>query len=61
MGLTTMNKKTYIQPETKVVCTSQTVMQATSTLLFDNNSDNALEESEILVKDDRGGFWDDEW
>ena len=52
-------KKTYISPEIKT-CEIGTATVIAQSLTF--SSQYEIEDNEdIGVKEDRGGFWDDEW
>ena len=55
-----MVKKTYIQPKMMVANVATQSLIAES-LPMSTSSDNMLDEGDILVKEDRGGVWDDEW
>ena len=55
-----MVKKTYIKPNMVVKNVATQSMIAESMGLSSAPSD-MLDEGDILVKEDRGGFWDDEW
>lgn len=52
-------KKTYISPEIKT-CKIEAATVIAQSLSF-NASDEIENNEDIGVKEDRGGFWDDEW
>jgi len=54
-------KKTYISPEIKA-CEIGTATVIAQSLSFNASDEYAIDNNDdIGVKEDRGGFWDDEW